>query len=103
MNLKNPHVIWATVLIVFMLIGGAVTLTALGKDTTVILTLTALVAVPVLTGFGATIYQKLDQTKEIANGNTSRMLTQLLAAHRESVDLAKQVPTAPAEEKPQEL
>lgn len=97
MNLKNPHLIWATVAIVFMLIGGAVTLAALGKDPNIILVLAGIVAVPVLTGFGAIIYQKVDQTKEIANGNQARMLTQLLVAHRESVDLARQVPTPPVE------
>lgn len=91
MNLKNPHLIWATVAIVFMLISGAVVLAALDKDTTVVLTLAALVAVPVLSALGVGIYQKVDQTKDIANGNQARMLTQLLVAHRESVDLAKQV------------
>ena len=91
MNLKNPHLIWATVAIVFMLICGAVVLASLDKDTTVILTLAALVAVPVLSALGVGIYQKVDQTKEIANGNQARMLTQLLASHRESVELAKQV------------
>ena len=94
MNLKNPQIIWATVAIVFMLIGGAVALTAMDKDPNIILVLAGIVAVPVLTGFGAIIYQKVDQTKEIANGNQSRMLTQLLQAHRESIELAKQVPTA---------
>lgn len=97
MNLKNPHLIWATVAIVFMLIAGAVTLAALDKDTTVVLSLAALVAVPVLSAFGAIIYQKVDQAKEIANGNLSRLLNQLVASHRESVDLAKQV--TPPEEK----
>jgi hypothetical protein len=103
MNLKNPHIVWAAVAIVFMLIAGAVTLTALGRDPGIILTLTALVAVPVLGAFGAVIYQKVDQTKEIANGNMSRMLTQLLAAHKQSVDLAMQVPPAEPEKPTQEF
>lgn len=99
MNLKNPQLIWATVAIVFMLISGAVILTALDKDPNIVITLAGLVAIPVLAGFGAVIYQKVDQTKEIANGNQARMLTQLLQAHKESIDLAKQVPAPPVEEK----
>jgi hypothetical protein len=91
MNLRNPHVIWATVAIVFMLIAGSVTLVAMGRDATVVLTLSGIVAVPVLAGFGATIYQKVDQTKEIANGNLSRMFSQLLIAHQQNLELAKQL------------
>jgi hypothetical protein len=92
MNLKNPHVIWASVAIVFMLIAGSVTLTALGKDTTVILTLAAVVAVPVLGAFGAVIYQKVDQVKDLANGNTMALQRQLQEAHAKAIELARQAP-----------
>jgi hypothetical protein len=95
MNLKNPHIVWASVAIVFMLIAGSVTLTALGKDTTVILTLAAVVAVPVLGAFGAVIYQKVDQVKDIANGNTLALQRQLQEAHQKSIELAKLVPALP--------
>lgn|SRR5262245_30212475 len=95
MNLRNPHVVWATVIIVAMLIGGSVTLTAMGKDATVVLTLSGIVAVPVLAGFGAIIYQKVDQTKEIANGNQSRMFSQLLLAHQQALEMARQLPQLP--------
>jgi hypothetical protein len=95
MNMRNPHIIWASVAIVFMLIAGSVTLTALGKDTTVILTLAAAVAVPVLGAFGAAIYQKVDQVKEISNGNTKRheeraaaLQAELKLAHDKIVEMA---------------
>jgi hypothetical protein len=93
MNMRNPHIIWASVAIVFMLIAGSVTLTAMGKDTTVILTLAAAVAVPVLGAFGAAIYQKVDQVKEISNGNTAALQADLKAAHAKIVELAMQMPT----------
>ncbi len=88
--MKNPHIIWASVAIVFMLIAGSVTLTALGKDTPVILTLAAAVAVPVLGAFGAAIYQKVDQVKEISNGNTASLRAELQIAHAKIVELALQ-------------
>lgn len=56
---------WASVLII------------LDKDFTVILTLAAVIAVPVLGAFGATAIQKLDQVKEISNGNLTRIQLQL--------------------------
>lgn len=70
--MKNPHVIWAAVTIVFFLVAGAVALVALDKDVTVILSLAGLVAVPVLGAFGAAMYQKMDQVKEASNGNMER-------------------------------
>jgi hypothetical protein len=93
MNLKNPHVIWASVAIVFMLIAGSVTLTALGKDTAVILSLAAVVAAPVLGAFGVAIYQKVDQVKDLANGTTMTLQRQLQEAHQKCVELAQQIPT----------
>lgn len=90
MNMRNPHIIWASVAIVFMLIAGSVTLTAMGKDTTVILTLAAAVAVPVLGAFGAAIYQKVDQVKEISNGNTAALQAELKLAHEKIVQMALQ-------------
>lgn len=73
--MKNPHVIWAAVIIVFIMVTGAVTLVALDKDVTVILSLAGLVAVPVLSAFGVAVYQKLDQVKDASNGNLSRVMS----------------------------
>lgn len=70
--MKSPHVIWASVAIVFMLVGGSVTLVILDKDVSVILTLAGLVAVPVLGGFGVAVYQKLDQVRDQVNGNNDK-------------------------------
>lgn len=70
--MKSPHVVWASVAIVFMLVAGSVTLVILDKDVSIILTLAAVVAVPVLGGFGVAVYQKLDQVKEQVNGNNEK-------------------------------
>lgn len=72
MEMKNPHVIWASVAIIFMLVAPASVLAGLGKDVTVILTLAALVAMPVLAGLGVAVYQKMEQVREQGNGNTTK-------------------------------
>lgn len=72
--MKNPHVIWAAVVIVFILVASAVTLVALDKDVTVILSLAGLVAVPVLSAFGVAVYHKLDQVKDASNGNLTKLM-----------------------------
>jgi hypothetical protein len=74
MDVKSPQTIWASVTVVFIMVGSATTLVALGKDVTVILALAGLVAVPVLGAFGVAVYQKLDQVKESSNGNLSKVL-----------------------------
>jgi hypothetical protein len=97
MNMKNPHIIWASVAIIFMLLAAITTLAALGRSTEAILTVIVAVAVPVLGGFGAVFNQKLDKVHDQVNGNTSRLLTQVLLAHKQSVELAKEVqPSADA-------
>jgi len=57
---------------VFTLVAGAIILSALDKDPTIILTLAGLVAVPALGALGVAVYQKLDQVKEVSNGNLNR-------------------------------
>lgn len=95
MNVKNPHVIWASVAIVFMLVAGAITLTALDKDVTVILTLAALVAVPVLGGFGVAVYQKMDSVEGKVNGRYDDMMKTIKELNATVKELALQVPTVP--------
>lgn len=70
--IRSPHVIWASVAIVFMLVAGSVTLVILDKDVSIIMTLAGIVAVPVLGGFGVAVYQKLDQVKDQVNGNNEK-------------------------------
>lgn len=101
MNVKNPHIIWASVVIVGILVAGVVTLVLTGHGAESLLVLVVSVAVPVLVGFGAIQNQKIDKVQEQVNGNNNRLLTQLLDAHRQSIELAKQTPPEPtAEEKP---
>lgn len=90
--MKNPHVIWAAVIIVFILVSGAVTLVALDKDVTVILSLAGLVAVPVLSAFGVAVYHKLDQVKEASNGNLERVLDMQQKTQAQLTQLALLLP-----------
>ena len=89
MEMKNPHVIWASVVIVTVLVLGAVTLVAMEKDVTIILSLAGIVAVPVLAAFGVAVYQKLDQVKDQGNGNMERgheFMNKLLEAQQKTQD-----------------
>jgi hypothetical protein len=92
MEMKNPHVIWAAVIIVFILVTGAVTLVALDKDVTVILSLAGLVAVPVLSAFGIAVYQKLDQVKEASNGNLTKVMDMQQKTQAQLMQLALLLP-----------
>ena len=73
MEMKTQTV-WALVTIVFILIAGAVTLVALNRDVTAIITIVGLVVVPVLSALGVAVYQKLDQVKEASNGSFTKAL-----------------------------
>lgn len=100
MEMKNPHTIWATVVIVGVLVAGSVTLVILDKDVSIILTLATLVAVPVLGAFGAAMYQKMDQVKEASNGSQTRILEALRETQQQLTNLALSInpPTAPDRE-----
>lgn len=93
MNVKNPQIIWASVAIIFMLIAASVTLTALDKDVTVILTIAGLVAIPVLGGFGAAVYQKMDSVEGKVNGRYDDMMRHIKELTATVKELALQVPT----------
>lgn len=77
------------------LVAGVCFLAALDKDPTIILTLAGILAVPILGALGVAVYQKLDQVKEVSNGNLTRahdmleknseQTLQALTAHTEVV------------------
>lgn len=101
--MKNPHVIWASVVIIFMLIAGVVILVVAGKDVEAIKDLAILIALPVLSAFGVAIYQKVDQTaenantkleqvKEATNGSNGKLLEMVQELHQTVTNLALQVP-----------
>lgn len=103
--MKNPHTIWAAVVVVVVLVLGAVTLVILDKDVSIILTLAGLVAVPVLGAFGAAVYQKLDQVKEASNGNLARIMEMQQETQRQLTNLAlsmtpQNTVTSPEKESP---
>jgi hypothetical protein len=91
MPVKNPHVIWASVVIIFILIGSVVVLALRDKDVTVILSLGALVAIPVLSAFGVAIYQKMDQVKELSNGGNKELLKMIKDLQATVTGLALQI------------
>ena len=91
MSVKNPHVIWASVVIIFILIGGSVSLTLAGKDVSVILTLAAIVALPVLTSLGIATYQKVQEVKDVSNGDRDKLLQMIRGLQATVTDLALKV------------
>lgn len=89
----KPQAIWGAVAIVFILVAGAVTLVALGKDVTIILTLTMLVAVPVITALGGIVVSKLEQVKEQGNGNIQKVLEAQQKTQEQLANLAMILPS----------
>ena len=89
--MKSPHVIWASVVIIFILISGAVILVLTGRDVGVILTLGALVALPVLASLGVATYQKVQEVKEGTNGDRDKLLFMIKELHDTVTALALQV------------
>ena len=67
-------VLVATVVIVVVLVGGVVTLSALGKDTAALIGVITVVALPILATLGAGLYGKIEQVHQQVNGNTSKMI-----------------------------
>ena len=100
MEMKNPHTIWAAVVIVVVLVAGSVTLVILDKDVSIIMNLALIVAIPVLGAFGAAMYQKVDQVKEASNGNMTRMMQALQDTQKQLTNMALSVtpPVAPEKE-----
>jgi hypothetical protein len=72
---------------------GACTLVIMGKDVNVILTLAAVIAIPILAAGGAVVQQKLEQVKEVANGNLSRVLDELARTNQNLARVALQAPS----------
>lgn len=89
--MKNPHVIWASVAIILILLVGTVVLSINDKDITAIITLAGLIAVPVLSAFGVAIYQKMDQVREASNGNQDKLLSMIQELQTTVTGLALQV------------
>jgi len=92
--MKNPHAIWASVVVIVALTTGVTILAMYDKDIAAIFSLIGMVAVPVLGAFGVTLYQKMDQVKDLSNGSTSRLLTMVGDLHRSVKELALRVPAS---------
>lgn len=74
-----------------ILVSGAVILLAMDKSVSEILTLGALVAGPALAWFATNTNQKLEQVKEISNGNLHRKDSQNEAQVAQLVTLTSQL------------
>jgi len=96
---KSPHVIWASVVIIFLLIAGAVLLVLNNKDVSTILTLTAIVALPVLTALGVANYQKAQEVKELTNGNVDKQHQMIKELQATVTELALKVQPLSEEKK----
>jgi len=83
--MKSPHVVWASVVIVALMLASTVLLTLYDKNTGTILAITASTAIPLLSAFGAAGWQVLQQVKTQGNGT----LTKILEQNRELLELLK--------------
>lgn len=82
-DMKNlsPHVIWAGVTVVVLVVVAVTVLAALGKDTTALLAVVNLAALPILAAFGAVLNGKVEQVRDASNGNLDRLLSILAETH----------------------
>lgn len=88
-KMRNPHVIWASVVIVAMILASTVILILNGKDTGTILAIMASIAVPLLGAFGAAGWQVLQQVKTQGNGTLSKAMEQNAATQQEILRMFK--------------
>lgn len=70
--MKNPHVLWAGVAIVIALLAAAVILSLKDKDPLILGVIVSSAAVPLLAALGFGLYNKVEQVKDLANGQTQR-------------------------------
>jgi hypothetical protein len=92
--MKNPHAIWAAVVIVIVLMAGAISLTAMDKDASALISLLGLCSLPILGALGVAVYQKTDEVRSMVNGNTTQLMDALRAGHEREVQLAKMIQPA---------
>lgn len=81
MKTLSPHVIWAGVTVVVVVVTGVTVLAGMGKDTTALLAVVNLAALPILAAFGAAINNKVEQVREASNGNLEKLLNMVAETH----------------------
>ena len=72
MNVKSPHVIWATVAIILGILTAAVVMILNNKDPSTLGDVITSIALPLLGALGVGLYFKVDKVQDNVNGNTSR-------------------------------
>lgn len=91
MEMKNPHLIWALVVMVFIITTGAVLLVLAGRDFTVILSIMAALVIPIMSAFGVAVYQKLAQVQTTSNGNMTKALEQNAAIQQSILNMFREL------------
>lgn len=71
--MKNPHLVWAGVVCVFMIVGGSILLAMNDKDPEVIKDTIVNAAIPLLAVFGVGLWQKVGKVEDLTNGDRTRM------------------------------
>ena len=66
--------LWASVGIAALLIVSAVVLTIFDKDITALVSIAQLVAIPILTGLGAVLYQRMGNVEGQLNGRMTQLI-----------------------------
>jgi hypothetical protein len=95
--MKNPHIIWASVVIILFMVTGTVILAITGHDVSAVKDLAVLIGLPVLGAMGVNAYQNLsgsmEQVKDTSNGRMTEMVNMVKDLHAQVTLLALQVPT----------
>lgn len=110
MQVKSPHVIWASVLIVAIITASSLVLALNDKDPEVIKDTIINAAIPLLALFGVGLYQKLGKVEETTNGKNEKLMDiikekddKIAGLSREIQEMALRVlppiPPLPPEEK----
>ena len=68
----KPSTVIGLVSVVFIMMGGAIALRALGESVEIVLALVSLLAAPVLLAFGVKMHENLQEIKSNTNGNNQR-------------------------------
>lgn len=89
--MKSPHVIWSAAAIIIALLAAAVILSLKGKDPLILGLIVSSAAVPLLAALGFGLYNKVEQVKDLANGQTARQNDMIAEKDARIAELTEQV------------
>lgn len=73
-SITPKDALWASVGVASLLIVCAVVLIAMGKDITQLVMIANLAAIPILTGLGAVVKQRLENVEQQVNGRMTTLI-----------------------------